>query len=208
MENKSSKERILISGAKLFARKGFATVGIRELAEDAGVNLAMINYFFGSKKGLLKEILNYAFTDYLDLMGEELTCELPLDDKLTNFIHRAIEYIATRQDFMSVFLAELPHDDPDIIEYKARWTRQAMILVQENICIPLQEQYGCLLPPTVIGPPLVSLMFSRFLFEPIMKEVNPPGFAGGEYVELYPNYITSIFIGGVHNLARNISKQQ
>ncbi len=102
MKDQSSKERILISGAKLFARKGFASVGMRELAEDAGVNLAMINYFFGTKKGLLKEILNYAFTDYLQLMEEELSSKLPLDEKLTNFIHRAIEYIGSRQDFMSV----------------------------------------------------------------------------------------------------------
>lgn len=197
-----------MSGAKLFARKGFASVGMRELAEDAGVNLAMINYFFGSKKGLLKEILSYAFTDYLQLMEEELCSELPLDEKLTNFIHRAIEHIGNRQDFMSVFLAELPHDDPDIIEYKATWTRQAMILIQQNICIPLQEQYGCQITPAAIGPPLVSMMFSRFLFQPIMKVVNPPGYAGGEYIEQYPDYIASMFLGGIHNLARTISKQQ
>lgn len=207
MEQESSKERILLSGARLFARKGFATVGMRELAEDAGVNLAMINYFFGSKKGLLKEILDYAFVGYLALMEEELNSQLPLDDKLTNFIHRAIDYIAEHQDYMSVFIAELPHDDPDIIEYKAIWAKKAMELIQKNICAPLQQQYGCQIPPAAIGPPLVSMMFSRFLFQPVMEEVKPPGY-NEEFTKQYPEYISTIFLSGLHGLARKIAEQE
>lgn len=206
MKEESSKERILSSGAKLFARKGFATVGMRELAEDADVNLAMINYFFGSKKGLLKEILDYAFTDYLTLMEEELRKPLSVDEKVTNFIHRAVAYIRERQDYMSVFLAELPHDDPDIIEYKATWAKKSIILFIEEICIPIQQQYNCRIPPAAIGPPLVSMMFSRFLFQPIMEEVKPPGY-NDEFFDNYPDYIAIMFLGGLHNLAKTLSER-
>ena len=64
-DQQSSKERILVSAVKMFARKGYASTGMRELAEDAGVNLAMINYFFGTKKELLKVILETFFRGYI-----------------------------------------------------------------------------------------------------------------------------------------------
>jgi len=48
----SSKERILATAVKIFARKGYASTGMRELADGADVNLAMINYFFGTKSSL------------------------------------------------------------------------------------------------------------------------------------------------------------
>ena len=57
MEKLVLKERIFRSAVYLFARHGFAGTGLRELAARAEVNLAMINYFYGSQKGLLKEIL-------------------------------------------------------------------------------------------------------------------------------------------------------
>ena len=45
----NSKERILRTATSLFARKGFAETGMRELAATAAVNLSMVNYFFGTK---------------------------------------------------------------------------------------------------------------------------------------------------------------
>ncbi|ODT34818.1 MAG: hypothetical protein ABS67_03890 [Niabella sp. SCN 42-15] len=43
----------------LFAEKGFTETSVRQIAEKAEVNLAMINYYFGSKKELLESIFEY-----------------------------------------------------------------------------------------------------------------------------------------------------
>lgn len=56
-EKKSSKERIMDSATKLFARKGFDAVSIREICKDADVNLCMISYWFGSKQELYNKII-------------------------------------------------------------------------------------------------------------------------------------------------------
>lgn len=48
-EKRGSREALLDSAAKLFAEKGYAGVGTREIAADAGANLGMIKYHFGSK---------------------------------------------------------------------------------------------------------------------------------------------------------------
>ena len=65
MENSSSiklsdkQEHILLEAEKLFAEKSFAGTSVRDIAQAAGVNLAMINYYFGSKEKLLASIFEY-----------------------------------------------------------------------------------------------------------------------------------------------------
>lgn len=203
----TSKERILHNSAKLFAQKGYASVGMREIATHAEVNLAMINYFFGSKKGLLKEILETGFSGFLELMEEELSRDQPLEGKARSFIHRAIGYIQDNRDYMIVFLAELPHDDPEIIEFKASLSKNAMYLVQTHICSDLKRQFDITLSPAAIGPPLICMMFSRFLFEPMLQEIQPPGY-GEQFLTSYPDFIAEIFINGLLALAKKLQDEK
>ena len=56
MEIKDKKKHILDSAEKLFAVKGFEAATVREIAEEAGVNLAMISYYFGSKEKMMESL--------------------------------------------------------------------------------------------------------------------------------------------------------
>jgi AcrR family transcriptional regulator len=49
---KTARQRILDTAERLFAEKGFEGVSVREITGKAGCNVASINYYFGSKKGL------------------------------------------------------------------------------------------------------------------------------------------------------------
>ena len=200
-KQKSSKERILKKAVQIFARKGYASTGMRELADSAEVNLAMINYFFGSKKELLKVILETFFRGYLEIIEEELTGEGTFDEKISRFIHRAINYISDNRDYMIVTLTELPHDDPEITEYKAQWARRAMHIVRDEICTPVSESQGVDLSPAAIGPLLIGMMSSRFLFAPVMEQVNPPGY-GEDFFRKYPDIIAGIFLEGIKGLGK------
>lgn len=53
------KEHIILTAIDLFATKGFEGTSIREIAAAANVNLAMINYYFGSKEKLFESIIEY-----------------------------------------------------------------------------------------------------------------------------------------------------
>ena len=53
---KSSRDRLIEAGERLFAEHGCASVGIRTIAAEAGVSLAALNYHFGDKEHLLAEI--------------------------------------------------------------------------------------------------------------------------------------------------------
>ncbi|WP_074546676.1 TetR/AcrR family transcriptional regulator [Dyella sp. AtDHG13] len=51
-----TKERILGAAEELFARHGFEGASLRQLTAAAGVNLAAVNYHFGSKDRLIEEV--------------------------------------------------------------------------------------------------------------------------------------------------------
>lgn len=52
-----SRENILKAAKTLFEEKGFRGTSVRQLAKEAGVNVAMINYYFGSKDKLLEALV-------------------------------------------------------------------------------------------------------------------------------------------------------
>ena len=49
------REHILDAAEELFAQQGFAATPVREIAEKVNVNPAMIHYYFGSKRALLRD---------------------------------------------------------------------------------------------------------------------------------------------------------
>jgi AcrR family transcriptional regulator len=54
--DRRSRERIFCTAERLFAERGFDRVSLRDITAAAGVNLASVSYYFGSKDGLLLEI--------------------------------------------------------------------------------------------------------------------------------------------------------
>jgi AcrR family transcriptional regulator len=51
------KDRILDTAEELFADTGYAATSIRRIADQAGVNPALVHYYFGNKKTLLQEVM-------------------------------------------------------------------------------------------------------------------------------------------------------
>lgn len=52
----STKDRILGAAEELFAQQGFAGTSLREVTSRADVNIAAVNYHFGSKENLVNEV--------------------------------------------------------------------------------------------------------------------------------------------------------
>jgi AcrR family transcriptional regulator len=58
MSSATTRDRIVRAAEVLFARNGYAATSLREITESAEVNIASVNYHFGSKEKLLAEILD------------------------------------------------------------------------------------------------------------------------------------------------------
>jgi AcrR family transcriptional regulator len=194
-----SRDRILGAAVTLFARQGYGNTGLRELAAAAEVNLAMINYFFGSKKGLLKEILDIFFSGYLEVAQREMAGDDELSVKLDRFIHSAVNYFAHHHDYLLVTIAELPHDDPEITEHKASWGIQMVETVGKYLRAGSNGTEGKNIPPVMFCSLLTSMMASRFLFTPVMDQVQPEQLSAVS-TEEYADIISTIFLQGTGSI--------
>lgn len=74
MAQSDTVKRILDAAEQLFAEKGFAETSLRLITSKAGVNLAAVNYHFGSKKALIQAV----FVRFLDPFVSSLEKELDL----------------------------------------------------------------------------------------------------------------------------------
>ena len=59
----STKDRILHAAEELFAQQGFASTSLRQVTSRADVNIAAVNYHFGSKDNLVNEVFRRRMDD-------------------------------------------------------------------------------------------------------------------------------------------------
>lgn len=110
----TKKEIILKAGAKLFAKQSFNSVGIRDIAAEAGVNSAMISYYFSGKVGLLREI--FLMFDRLLLHESSLALKQATSqtDLIRRFVSNVLDSARMNRDIYLVGLKELNHDSEEL----------------------------------------------------------------------------------------------
>ncbi len=86
--DRETRERLLKAAAQLFADRGFKKVTVRDICRAARANVASVNYHFGDKTGLYREVLQLAIetmratTDAAREAGQGL----PADERLRRYI--------------------------------------------------------------------------------------------------------------------------
>ncbi|MEU0793227.1 TetR family transcriptional regulator [Amycolatopsis sp. NPDC005961] len=69
----ATREAILNSALDAFTRAGYDAVGVREIAESAGVTAMLVNRYFGSKEGLFAEVVEAAMAERTVLTDDPAT---------------------------------------------------------------------------------------------------------------------------------------
>ncbi|WP_428303587.1 CerR family C-terminal domain-containing protein [Lacipirellula sp.] len=86
------KTKLIETAGASFAERGYDAVGIREICQNAGANVAAVNYHFGDKRGLYRACLEHAQTCRVaDLDEVNWPESYTATDKLRAFIRRMLE---------------------------------------------------------------------------------------------------------------------
>jgi AcrR family transcriptional regulator len=91
-----TREALLDAAEELFSQRGYAAVGIREIVEHAGVNIAAIKYHFGSKSDLYLETVRRAMerretAASWEVLQEDPPTPVEAATMLVRFVHRFLE---------------------------------------------------------------------------------------------------------------------
>lgn len=131
MANHSTIDRILDTAEQLFAEKGFTETSLRMITSRAGVNLAAVNYHFGSKEALIQAV----FSRFLAPYCEQLEIEF---EKLQKSPH-TLEMLLSKVARVGV---KLFGEDPARGAIWMRLTGLAYTQAQGHLRKYIRERYG------------------------------------------------------------------
>ncbi|MBN8431756.1 TetR family transcriptional regulator [Microbulbifer salipaludis] len=105
MSQLDTVNRILDAAEVLFAERGFTETSLRTITSTAGVNLAAVNYHFGSKKELIQAVFERFLTPFTENLDKELSrrqaqletspgAQLQVDDLLESLYRVALAGLA------------------------------------------------------------------------------------------------------------------
>lgn len=110
------KQHILNAAIELFAEKGFEGSSIRDLAARADVNVAMVNYYFGSKEKLFETIVEYRAT-FMRGKLDEIEADTTLNEigKIDAIIENYVAKILSQPSFHRILYQELLKEEREAL---------------------------------------------------------------------------------------------
>jgi len=159
----NARERILSVAEKVFLEGGFDGVSVRELTEAAGVNVALVNYYFGGKRKLYLEVLHNCFSKEAESKCAHLQqaidpCESPdLRQIVSAYVYSHLgsdESLSATQSFLRLLTRQLAEDDDAIqllLQQLVLPVHQLLIRSIKQTCPQLSEQKVSLCITSITG---------------------------------------------------------
>ena len=172
-KEKTTEEKIKAAARAVFHRKGYAAARSRDIAEEAGINLALLNYYFRSKERLFSIVMMETFQSFfasiLMTINDPATT---LDEKIERLVDRYIDTLLESPE-VPLFLATELRRDPDAIIGKV----QADRLIPESVLVRQYDEAvrdGRIadIPFIQFMMNLMGLIIFPFFVSPMLKAVG------------------------------------
>jgi TetR/AcrR family transcriptional regulator len=113
--DQETRDRILDAAHAVFLRKGTAGSRTQEIADEAGINKALLHYYFGTKAALADAVFARALATITPVMfGILADPTLTLEQKIPALVNAQIDFHSARPYFAGYLLSEL-HAEPERI---------------------------------------------------------------------------------------------
>jgi AcrR family transcriptional regulator len=203
-QDSETRSRLLLTAAQLFAARGFRRVTVREISRDARANVAAVNYHFGGKLGLYREVLSTAIqtmrgtTDAARAAGKGRAPE----EKLRAYVRVFLERVVSKADdswIHQLMMREVADPTP------------ALDLVTERVIRPRLE-YVAALVAEILGRDTDDEMVKRCVLS-IQAQVHAampsymakrllPDLHDPVALERLAQHIATFSLGGIHQVGR------
>jgi len=132
MEKIDKKASILEAAERLFCEMGYEATSTRLIAKEATANMAMINYYFGSKEGVFMEIMSKRIADFRTQLASICEDDLPCMEKLLKLIDGYATKILSNHSFHKMMHRELslPHRPEMFLKIKNSMAENLVIIEQ------------------------------------------------------------------------------
>lgn len=166
------RNRILAAAINAFAVNGYNGATTRGIAQSAGVNIAMINYYFGSKQGLLEAAIETYFSRVAAIVQGIFSEPGDPEHQIRRLVTAVITFFRHNSNLLAVMLNTWSIHIPEITEKKAKSLNQIVTFIQSTILPRIPGLSRIETPALIVGPALVGSMALHFMFRPIIETVR------------------------------------
>ncbi|HEY1047703.1 MAG TPA: TetR family transcriptional regulator [Bacteroidia bacterium] len=166
--NISTEEKIREAARKVFTTKGYAATRTRDIADEAGINLALLNYYFRSKDKLFEvvmlEKIKVLFGTVVPVINNS---ELSIEDKIKGIVDIYIDMLLENPDLPIFVLSELRGKSDRFLQEM----RIDLVLRESHLVQQIKKRFPDRNPVQYIMSILGMTIFP-FLMKPIFINVG------------------------------------
>lgn len=118
-KDKNTEVMILQTARKVFIQKGLAGARMQDIADQAGVNKALLHYYFTSKEKLFSLVFEQEFGNFFSNLAGIVASDLPLFEKIESIVALDIERMTQFPGLPNFVLNEMSRN-PDVILKKLK----------------------------------------------------------------------------------------
>ena len=190
-----SRTRLLESAVPLFASKGLSGVSIRQLAEAAGVNSALISYHFGGKEGLYAAVLEMQFSS-IEAALDKLPVRPEKPEENLTFYAKAVLSAHRRQPFLIRFLHnELTNPTACFESILKKYIKKFYLFLYGSLSEGIAHgEFKNGLDPSYAALSLVGILNFYFIAKPLALSFFP---AEPDHDQQYVEQALAIYLSGI-----------
>ncbi|MGB5420233.1 TetR/AcrR family transcriptional regulator [Algibacter sp.] len=117
-KDENTEEQILNAAKNIFQSKGMDGARMQEIADKAGINKAMLHYYYRSKQLLFEAVFKNAFSLLAPQLNAVLNDDSSIEDKIRNFTSNYISFIVNHPYLPNFIIQELNRNQDFILKLK------------------------------------------------------------------------------------------
>ena len=105
-----TEQRIFSAASEVFEEKGYTGARMQEIADRAGINKALLHYYFRTKEQLFGSVFQVLLKKMFENIFSIFTREIPFKEKIRLFLDDHIEFLVKNPKLPTFLLNELSHN--------------------------------------------------------------------------------------------------
>jgi len=199
MEYSEVQVKIKDAARKLFVGKGLKGTTVRDIAAEANVNVAMVNYYFRSKDKLFETIFEEATSKLAEKLFYLADTDMPFFELVRQWIYSYYDMLLKYPDFPTFVLMELATSSQKM---KIKSKKKKMFNLYDKLakCIQKEEEKGTIhpVPVTDFLLNIVSLSIFPFAASPVATRfLNIPKDEYLKTLEKHKEYVADFVIRAI-----------
>ena len=194
----ATRDRILDAAHTVFLRQGTAAARTQEIADEAGVNKALLHYYFGTKEALAAAVFERVAGEFFSRIFATLRSELELEDKVRQLIGAYLEFLPARPYVVGYIVTELHAGRGWAEQLFARRGPMPLDLLERQIQARVESGTMRPIPVQQFVVNLISLIVFPFVARPVLEHVlrlDGPRFAA--FVEERKRTLADFFLNAL-----------